>query len=103
VSKANFGKVRWKQYVVNKDRRKTGNVLPTSQGNVVFSKDTKMLDNPEQADELKELYPGYIKTIQREAPISSGNFTMVMPELPWKRVHQERIANSEGGEETRER
>jgi len=101
MSKAQFGKVRWKQYVVNKDRRKTGDVLQTSQGPVVFKKDTKLLDNTEQAAELKELYPAYIKTIQREAPIESGNFTMIMPELPWKK--RNRMGRIDREEEERER
>lgn len=101
MSKSQFGKVRWKQYVVNKDRRKTGNVLPTSQGPVVFNKDTKLIDNTEQAAELKERYPAYIKTIQREAPIESGNFTMIVPELPWKK--RNRMERLEREEEERER
>jgi hypothetical protein len=101
MSKAEFGKVKWRQYAVNLDREKTGNVLPTSQGPVVFTKDTKALDNPELAAELKEKHPRYIRTVAREAPIESGRFSMVMPELPWKR--RNRMGRLEREEEERER
>ncbi len=102
-SKTNFGKVRWRQYVVNTDRSKTGDVIPTSQGDVVFTKDTKALDNAELAAELKEKYPRYIKTVAREAPIESGRFSMTMPDMSHIFRKPNRMSCQEREEEERER
>jgi hypothetical protein len=88
---------------VNTDREKTGDVIPTSQGNVVFTKDTKALDNPELAAELKEKYPRYIKTVTREAPIESGRFTMTMPDMSHIFRKPNRMSRQEREEEERER
>jgi hypothetical protein len=98
-----FGKVKWRQYAVNTNRSKTGNRLPTSQGDVVFTNDIKALKNPEQAAELKEKYPGIIKTVAREAPISSGNFTMTMPDMSHIFRKRNRMDVQDREEEERER
>lgn len=95
--------MNWRTYVVNTDRSKTGDVIPTSQGDVVFTKDTKALDNPELAAELKEKYPRYIKTVTREAPVESGNFTMVVPDLSHVFRHHNRRERQEHEDEERER
>lgn len=88
--------------VVATKRSKTGSVVQTSQGPVVFDTDLAGVKNEEQMTEICEAAPWYFKPVSGERPRAPGAmFHMMVPDLPWK--HANRRARLEREEEERER
>jgi len=102
MSKSKTRKPDQRYGVMAVKRSKTGPVIQTSQGPVVFNKDLVGVKNEEQMREVVESDPFYLRPVSGERPFAPGTrVSFLMPELPWKR--RNRMDRLEREQEERER
>jgi hypothetical protein len=103
--KAKIRKPDQRYGVVAVKRSKTGSVVQTSQGPVVFDKDLVGVKNEEQMQEVVDSNPFYFKAVHGERPTAPGSravFTMPdMSHIFRKRNRMEVQENEQEDKETR--
>jgi hypothetical protein len=102
MSKSKTRKPDQRYGVIAVKRSKTGAVIQTSQGPVLFNKDLVGVKNEEQMREICEENPFYFKPVFGERPREPGSRpTFMVPDLPWKKINRRSRLDRE--EEERER